>query len=117
MNVERYNKLQETLNHIVQTLVREYDPDKIILFGSMASGQVHEWSDPDLVIIKDTPLPFVQRGVQVALLYHAKLGVDYLVYTPAELKQMIAEDNIFIVDEVVNRGKVVYERQPIQTLA
>jgi predicted nucleotidyltransferase len=117
VNAERQAKLQEALAGIVRTLLREYHPDKIVLFGSMASAEVHEWSDLDLVIIKDTDLPFVQRGVEVALLCHARIGVDYLVYTPAEFEQMIAEDNIFIVDEVVAKGKVVYERQPAQALA
>ena len=117
MNAERHAKLQETLEHIVRTLTREYQPDKIILFGSMATGNVHEWSDLDLVIIKDTARPFVQRGVEAALLCRARVGVDYLVYTSDEFAQMIAEDNIFIVDEVIAKGKVLYEREPAQAVA
>jgi predicted nucleotidyltransferase len=117
VNAERHAKLQETLEHIVRTLTREYQPDKIILFGSMASGDVHEWSDLDLVIIKDTARPFVQRGVEAALLCRARVGVDYLVYTPDEFAQMIAQDNIFIVDEVIAKGRVLYEREPAQAVA
>lgn len=53
--------LSEALERIVHTLVTEYQPEKIILFGSMATGDVGEWSDIDLAIIKDTPKRFIER--------------------------------------------------------
>ncbi len=84
MHTERQTKLAEALEHILQTLVTQYQPEKIILFGSMASGTVHEWSDLDLAIIKDTPLPFLQRLKEVALLCLVPVGVDYFVYTPTK---------------------------------
>ncbi len=114
---ERYVKLQAALDQIVQTLIAKYEPEKIIVFGSMATGNVHEWSDIDLVVVKDTSVPFVKRGVEIALMCRADVAVDYLVYTPAEFAKMIADDNIFIVDEVLSKGKVLYEREPATTLA
>jgi hypothetical protein len=45
------------------------------------------------------------------------VGVDFLVYRPSEFEQMIAEENPFILQEVVNKGKVLYERQPVPTVA
>ena len=117
MNVERHQKLAEALEHILRTLTTQFQPEKIILFGSMATGYVGEWSDLDLVIIKDTPLPFVERGVQVARLCSVWVGVDYLVYTPDEFAKMIADNNPFIIDEVIRKGQVLYERQPIEAMA
>lgn len=70
MNVERHKKLTVALERIMHTLITQYQPEKVILFGSMADGTVGEWSDIDLVIIKDTPLPFLQRLKEVALLCH-----------------------------------------------
>ena len=67
MNAEREAKLTKALEQILQTLTTKYRPEKIILFGSMASGNIGEWSDLDLVVIKDTPLPFYQRLKEVAL--------------------------------------------------
>lgn len=55
---------------------------KIILFGSLAEGKVNPYSDIDLVIIKDTRKRFLQRLKEVGLLCKARIGVDYLVYTP-----------------------------------
>lgn len=112
MNNKREIELKEALDHILQTLKTKYHPDKVILFGSMVTGGVKDWSDLDLVIIKNTPLPFVQRLKEVALLCLADVGVDYLVYTPEEFSQMIAEQNPFIVNEIIGKGKVLYEQQP-----
>lgn len=111
MLIERQQKLAAALDHIMQVLTTQYHPEKVILFGSLAEGIVHEWSDIDLVIIKDTPLPFLQRLKEVALLCLAPVGVNYLVYTPNEFTQMIAENNLFIVKEVTKKGKILYDRQ------
>lgn len=47
---ERKDLPERSLERIVAVLVKEYGPEKIILFGSLASGYVHEGSDLDLVI-------------------------------------------------------------------
>lgn len=117
MHAERQARLAEALERILQILVTQYQPEKIILFGSMANGNIGEWSDLDLVIIKGTPLPFFKRLKEVALLCHSPVGTDLLVYTPHEFAQMIAEDNIFIVDEVIGKGKVLHERQAARAVA
>jgi predicted nucleotidyltransferase len=117
MNLERKAKLDKALEQILQTLIAQYQPEKIILYGSLATGDVHEWSDLDLVIIKDTPLLFFQRLKEVALLCYTGVGVDFLVYTPAEFEQMIATGNYFIRDEVIGKGRVLYERQPTPAVA
>ena len=117
MNAKRQTKLKNTLEQILQILVTDYQPEKIILFGSLAKAEVGEWSDLDLVIIKDTSKPFFQRLKEVALLCRPSIGVDFLVYTPAEFTQMLAENNPFILEEIVRKGKVLYERQPVETVA
>lgn len=38
-----------------------YEPEKIILFGSLARGDTHEWSDIDLLIVKDTDASYGER--------------------------------------------------------
>lgn len=46
---------------ILPIIIKKYKPEKIILFGSLATGKVHEWSDIDLAIIKETPLNYFER--------------------------------------------------------
>ena len=110
MNTKRYTTLNQALEKILAVLRAEYQPEKVILFGSMADGTVGEWSDIDLLIVKNTSLPFMQRLKKVALLCRASVGVDYLVYTPDELEQMENEKNPFILD-VLQKGKVLHERR------
>ncbi len=108
----RLQQLSLALSDILRKLTTEYCPEKVILFGSLANDDVSEWSDLDLVVIKETPKTFPQRLREVALLCRPTVGVDFLVYTPEEFAQMIADQNPFIVEEVVRKGRVLYERRP-----
>ena len=45
-NIERGTKISDIVNKIV----KNYDPDKIILFGSYANGTENEDSDLDFII-------------------------------------------------------------------
>ncbi len=55
---ERKVLLNVELKKIIDILVREYVPEKVILFGSMAHGNIHEYSDIDLLFIKKPPTPY-----------------------------------------------------------
>ena len=90
--------------------LRPYDPEKVIVFGSYARGDIDEYSDIDLVIIKKTKKRFLQRLIEVAKLIDNELGnVDVLVYTPAEFERMIEYENSFI-ETVLKEGKIIYEK-------
>ena len=90
-------------------LIAYEQPEKIILFGSYCTGQIGEWSDLDLVIIKETEAPFLDRTRRVLELLKPKVGVDVLVYTPAEFERM-SRERAFVRQEIVGKGKVIYER-------
>lgn len=62
-----------------------YGPERIYLFGSWARGEADELSDIDLVVIKPTSTPFLERLREVARLLPSQIGaVDVFVYTPEE---------------------------------
>jgi len=64
------------------------NPDKIILFGSYATGNPNENSDLDLFVIKETDFPRPQRTVQVRkMLYGSMVPIDLIVYTPKEIEE------------------------------
>lgn len=111
VQMDRQHQLASALERILNVLVQEYDPLKVILFGSMAGGEIHEWSDIDLVIVKDTPKRFLARLKEVALLCRAPVGVDYLVYTPQEFDRLASDEgNSFFQREILEKGRVLYER-------
>ena len=97
---ERKELLERELSRIVDILKKKYQPDKIILFGSFANDKVHEWSDIDLVIIKDTKEHFIDRLHTVSSLTRPAVGVNFIVYTPREAQDMIDNNHYFFVDEI-----------------
>lgn len=106
----RRERLEEALSKAVQVLSERYRPQRIILFGSLATGDVGETSDLDLLIVKETPLPFYERLREVALLCGLDVGADLLVYTPEEV-DLAMRENRFFRDEIVGKGREVY-REP-----
>ena len=101
--------LERELNRWLPLLIAREQPDKIILFGSYCAHQVSEWSDLDLVIIKETEALFLDRTRQVLELLKPQVGVDVLVYTPKEFEQL-SQERAFVRQEIVAKGKVIYER-------
>ena len=116
MDRERQQELADSLDTLLPILVEGYDPEQVILFGSMARGNVGEWSDLDLLIVKETSAAFLERSKEVALLCRAPVGVDYLVYTPEELASMIEHRNPFIL-EALREGRTLYDRRTDTVLA
>ena len=84
-------------------------PQKIILFGSLATGQPAEAHDIDLLIIKDTDKNPWQRTREVSGMFEHSAPVDLLVYTPEEIRSRMELNDFFIAD-VMTYGKVLYER-------
>lgn len=101
--------LDAELRRYIQVLREQYQPEKVILFGSLAAGETGEWSDIDLVIVKETGLRFLDRTKEVLRLLQPQVGVDILVYTPQEYARLIGE-RAFVQAEIAAKGKVLYAR-------
>lgn len=87
-----------------------YDPEKVILFGSCARQTADEYSDMDLVIIKETDDNFLERSKKAILLIQVPGAVDIFVYTSQEFEDMKNSGNPF-VEKVLEEGKIIYERR------
>ena len=105
----RRERLEAELQRFLPLLQEQYQAERILLFGSLADGRVHEWSDIDLVIVKDTPQRFLDRTKDVIELLRPRVGVDILVYTPDEYDQMYQE-RLFFRQEIADKAQILYER-------
>jgi predicted nucleotidyltransferase len=105
----RETLLEAELKRYLVLLRQHYNPERILLFGSLATGEVDIWSDIDLVIIKKTNQRFLDRIKEVIQLLKPRVGVDILVYTPAEFAKL-SEERVFVRDEIIGKSKVLYER-------
>src|SRR3989449_6972444 len=92
-------------------LIREHEPEKMILFGSAAQGEIHEWSDLDLVVIKRTDKPLLERIEEVLRLVRPKVGLDVLVYTPEEMEGLVADRRALGLGGSIYKRGAAYERR------
>ena len=109
-DAERRSSPNELIRRIVRRITEEYAPERVILFGSYASGSPGPDSDIDLLIIKDTPERFIDRWTTVRRILSdpkRKVPVDTIVLTPEELSQRLRIGDQFIA-EIVEKGKVLY---------
>jgi predicted nucleotidyltransferase len=65
------------------------------IFGSFAQGNCTAWSDLDIVIVKQTDQPFVERPREFPEVYELGIPVDLLVYTPEEMVSLKGSGSTF----------------------
>ena len=100
----------DRLPEVVQRLVADLRPEKIILFGSYAYGNPTPDSDVDLLVILQTDKTSTERYLTVSrLLYPRPFPLDLLVRTPQEIEDALRTGDFFI-QEIVAQGRVLYER-------
>ena len=106
----RKKSLQDELVRIIGVIKTEYRPEKIILFGSLAGGEMHEWSDIDLLIVKETTKRPIERNIELFRLIQPKVGIDLFIYTPQEYEYLLKEKVSFLLN-ILKTGKTVYEKR------
>jgi predicted nucleotidyltransferase len=110
MNISEDLLLQE----IVQTIVREADPEQVILFGSRARDDARADSDIDLLIVEKAPFSLQRsRRKEAARLYYAlrKLPIakDLLLYSQEEFDHLKHQPQ-HVVGRAQREGKVLHVR-------
>ena len=103
---------KKEIEKIINSIKNEYEPDKIILFGSYSTDLANKHSDLDLLIIKDSEKSRIERGLEIKKLlrkYKMCFAIDLLIYTPEVVEQENFGKNSFF-NIVFEEGKVVYER-------
>jgi uncharacterized protein len=96
---------------IVDIIVRVSDPDKIILFGSQATGNARPDSDYDICVLKSG---ITHRRKCAMTLYESMVGVgvpvDIIVETPESYKKLTSSPYL-VYSRIEREGKVIYERK------
>lgn len=91
-----------------EAVAREFEPEKIVLFGSYAYGTPTEDSDVDLLVV----MPHAGRAREQAVSIRQRLDsgfpMDLLVRSPETIATRLSWKDCFM-EEVMNRGEVLYE--------
>lgn len=89
-------------------IASEFDPERIVLFGSYARGTPTVDSDVDLLVV----LPFegraVDKSVEIRLKLRPSFPMDLIVRTPEKVRERVEMGDDFM-REVLEKGKVLYE--------
>ena len=97
-----------SIGEITARIVQEFQPERIILFGSYAYGTPTTDSDVDLLVI----LPFAGKASRKALEILNKIdpqfAMDILARTPEHVQQRLAWNDFFL-REILAKGKILYE--------
>ena len=102
-------QFDKEIQNIVEQLIHLYKPEKVILFGSLAKGQINQGTDIDLFIIKnDVPEFGVDRIRQLDTIINYRLATDFVVYKPKEVEQRLKLGDPF-VKNILEEGKVLYD--------
>jgi HEPN domain-containing protein/predicted nucleotidyltransferase len=97
--------LLSELTRIGKILSAERSIRQILVFGSVATGAVHEWSDLDVLVVQETDAPFLERSRRLIALTRPSVGAEFLVYTTRELADMA--NRPFVHHELLQKGKAL----------
>ena len=101
---------KEQIQEMVRRIVKEFDPDTIILFGSQARGQAGPDSDVDLLVVM--PVEGSKRAKQLEIrnaLHDVHVPKDIIVSRPEEFQWR--KDIVGTIEyPAVREGKTLYVR-------
>ena len=104
------------LRRIVEVIVKEIDPGRIILFGSRARGDYREDSDYDILVLKEGIRPEDRRPLQRRIMralwredIYSLAAVDVIVQDVGRFNRL--KNERYLVYYAISReGIVVYEK-------
>lgn len=102
----REKELTEELNRIIKQLIN-INVQKVILFGSLATGNITMGSDIDCIALFDDNNTFKNRMKATYQHIDSREGIDILAYNFAEFNRL--KDTPFF-KHIQEHSKVVYER-------
>ncbi len=95
----------------VRRIVRAAHPDRVILFGSAARGDIGPDSDLDFLVIKSGA---GRRRDLARKIYRSLFGlrtpVDVIVRSPREIQSRLRIGDSFF-EEITREGRIVYAQQ------
>ena len=100
----------DVLERLVEAVVRTADPERVILFGSAARGELTDDSDIDILVVKDQCQPLELAGdIQVAL--PAEMHpVDVIVVWPEDL-EVYGDTPWRPISSALREGRTLYVKR------
>ena len=103
-------EIQDILVEITRRITTRFDPERVILFGSLARGTANENSDADLLIVMPVAGSKRRQALDIDLaLEGIPIPTDVIVVTPAEVEKY-RDCPGTIIREALREGRTLHER-------
>ncbi len=97
------------IEELSRRIVREFEPDRIILFGSHAYGTPAEYSDVDLLVILAFEGKPYRKSLEILNRLDPPFPADILARLPDDTLRRYEQYDPLIRD-ALDKGVVLYER-------
>ncbi|MGH9838815.1 MAG: nucleotidyltransferase domain-containing protein [Blastocatellia bacterium] len=96
------------IERLCERIAREFEPEKIVLFGSQAYGNPTDDSDIDLLVVMPYSGSPLRKAGEILSQLQIWMPVDLIVRSAEDIEQRLWLGDRFM-REVLDRGKVMYE--------
>jgi predicted nucleotidyltransferase len=109
-SLAKAGSVQEWIEEMVRRIVSQFNPEKIILFGSHARGEAGPDSHVDLLVVMAVEGAKRRKATEIdVVLFGINVPVDLIVVRPEELERYRHQiGSIFY--PALREGKVLYDR-------
>ena len=98
----------EDIQRFADQIARQFQPERILLFGSFASGEAAADSDVDLLVIMRCEGKPWRHAARIRDEIRRTFPLDIIVRTPEDFRRRIAQGDPFL-RKIAEQGKVLYE--------
>jgi predicted nucleotidyltransferase len=100
----------KAIQDLADRIAQQFDPEKIILFGSYATGACGPDSDVDLLVVAAHDGKGWELAAEIRTRLRPTFPVDLMVRSPEELASRLRAGDVFL-QEIDAHGLVLYEAQ------
>lgn len=101
---------EEILSQITAKIVGNFQPEKVILFGSHAWGDPPTYSDVDILVVMDVEGSPIRKEAEISATARPKyVPMDIIVRTPEQIQHRLRIGDPFIC-RIMKEGRVLYEQ-------
>ena len=87
---------EQSIKELTERIVREFHPQKIILFGSYVTGSAGQDSDVDLLVILPFKEQAIRKSAEILKKVQPRIPVDLLVRTPDYIQRRLQWNDFFL---------------------
>lgn len=96
------------IKEVTSRIAREFNPERIVLFGSHAYGAAHGGSDVDLLVIMKFKGSGISKAIEILRKVQPAIPVELIVRTPEDIDRRIKHNDYFL-REIIEKGVALYE--------